>query len=519
MSATRASETGARRAGAAALLLICAGQFMLVLDISIVNVALPTIQRRLGMSQSELQWIVTGYTLTFGGFLLLGGRMADVFGRRRMFMLGLALFASASLVGGLAQSGTMLILSRGVQGLGGAMVSPAALSLLTTTFHEGPERNRAIGVWGAVAASGGAVGVLMGGILTEAVTWRWVFLVNVPVAALVISLAPRVLAEGRGESKHRPDLPGATVVTTGLIALVFGLSQGGQHSFSDPRAWAPLLLAVVLLTVFVAIEQRVPDPLLPFRIFRVSTVVGADLGMLLLAASMFGMVFFLTLYLQRILLLSPIQTGLAWLPMTASIAASAQLATRFVGRIGVKPLFVGGLLLSSGGMALLSGVSPHGSYAADALPGLVLISLGMGLAFTTATVAATAGISDSEQGLASGLLVTSQQVGASIGLAVLSAIAAAQTRASVGPPAVALVDGFQIAFRVAVGFGIAGAIAVAALVRDDACLAELRRRKLRSLVHRQITQPVNGQTSPCWPAVADLHQGQATVPAEAVADA
>ncbi|MBV9007507.1 MAG: MFS transporter [Solirubrobacterales bacterium] len=519
MSATPAGDTGARRAGAAALLLICAGQFMLVLDISIVNVALPTIQRRLGMSQAELQWIVTGYTLTFGGFLLLGGRMADVFGRRRMFMLGLALFASASLVGGLAQSGVMLILSRGVQGLGGAMVSPAALSLLTTTFHEGPERNRAIGIWGAVAASGGAVGVLMGGILTELVTWRWVFLVNVPVAAVVIALAPRVLAEGRGESKHRPDLPGAATVTAGLVALVFGLSQGGEHSFSDPRAWVALLAAAVLLAVFVAIEQRVSNPLLPFRIFRVSTVVGADLGMLLLAASMFGMVFFLTLYLQRILRLSPIQTGLAWLPMTAFIATSAQLATRFVGRIGVKPLFAGGLLLSSGGMALLSGVSAGGSYAANALPGLVLVSIGMGLAFTTATVAATAGISDGEQGLASGLLVTSQQVGASIGLAVLTAIAAAQTRASVGPPAVALVDGFQLAFRVAIGFGIAGAVAVVALVHDDACLGELRRRKLRALMHRQIAQPVSGQTSPCWPAVADLHQGRATVPAEAVVDA
>jgi MFS family permease len=216
-------------------------------------------------------------------------------------------FAAASLVGGLAQSGPMLIVSRGVQGLGGAIVSPAALSLLTTTFHEGPERNRAIGVWGAVAASGGAVGVLVGGVLTEAVTWRWVFLVNVPVAALVITLAPRVLAEGRSETEHLPDLPGAMAVTAALIALVFGLSQGGQHSFSDARAWAALLAAAVLLAVFVAIERRVRDPLLPFRIFRVSTVVGADLGMLALAASMFGMVFFLTLYLQQILRLSPIR--------------------------------------------------------------------------------------------------------------------------------------------------------------------------------------------------------------------
>jgi EmrB/QacA subfamily drug resistance transporter len=516
MSTSTVREDVGRQAGTAALLLICAGQFMLVLDISIVNVALPTIQRHLGMSQAELQWIVTGYTLTFGGFLLLGGRMADLFGRRRMFMSGLALFASASLVGGLAQSGTMLIISRGVQGLGGAMVSPAALSLLTTTFHEGPERNRAIGVWGAVAASGGAVGVLMGGILTEAVTWRWVFLVNVPVAASVIALAPRVLAEGRGQSSHRPDLPGAAAVTAGLVALVFGLSEGGQHSFSNPRAWVALLAAAVLLAGFVAIERRVADPLLPFRIFRTPTVAGADLGMLALAAAMFGMVFFLTLYLQVILRLSPIQTGLAWLPMTVCIATSAQVATRFVARVGVKPFFAGGLILAGAGMALLSGISPTGSYVADALPGLVLVSLGMGLAFTTSTVAATAGISDGEQGLASGLLVTSQQVGASIGLAVLASVAAAQTRGSAGPPPVALVDGFQTAFVVAVGFAFAGATAVLALVRDDACVAELRRRRVRALMHRQIVQPVNGQTSPCWPAVAELHKG---VPVEAVAGA
>jgi EmrB/QacA subfamily drug resistance transporter len=440
-----------------------------------------------------------------------------VFGRRRMFMSGLALFACASLVGGLAQSGAMLIASRAVQGLGGAMVSPAALSLLTTTFHEGPERNRAIGVWGAVAASGGAVGVLMGGILTEAVTWRWVFLVNVPVAAAVILLAPRVLAEGRGQSQHRPDLPGAAAVTAGLVALVFGLSQGGQHSFSDPRAWVALLAAAAFLALFVVIEQRVQDPLLPFRIFRAPTVVGADLGMLALAAAMFGMVFFLTLYLQVILRLSPIQTGLAWLPMTVCIATSAQLATRFVGRVGVKPLFAGGLVLAAGGMALLSGISARGSYGADALPGLVLVSLGLGFAFTTSTVAATAGISDAEQGLASGLLVTSQQVGASIGLAVLSAVAAAQTRASGGPAPVALVDGFQVAFGVAVGFALAGAVAVVALVRDDACVAELRRRKLRALMHRQIVQPVTGQTSPCWPAVADLGRGDTNLPADSIA--
>jgi EmrB/QacA subfamily drug resistance transporter len=505
------------RADTAALLLICAGQFMLVLDVSIVNVALPTIQRHLSMSQDSLQWIVTGYTLTFGGFLLLGGRTADRLGRRRMFMFGLALFAGASLVGGLAQSGTMLIIMRGIQGLGGAIVSPAALSLLTTTFHEGPARNRAIGVWGAVAASGGAVGVLLGGILTEAVTWRWVFLVNVPVAAFVITSAPRVLPEGRGEAQKRPDILGGVTVTAALIALVLGLSQGGQHSFSQARAWAPLLAAAGLLVLFVVIEQRIEDPLLPFRIFRSSTVVGADLGMLALGASMFGMVFFLTLYMQDILRMSPIQTGLAWLPMTACIAVTAQIATRNVGRVGVKPFFVGGLVLAAGGMALLSGISVHGSYGADALPGLILVAVGMGSAFTTATVAATAGISDGEQGLASGLLVTSQQVGASIGLAVLSAIAASATRSFVGPPPQALVHGFQVAFEVAIGFGLAGALAVIALVRDDACVAELRRRKVRAIMHRPIAQPVTGQTSPCWPAVGDLQEGlpQVAVAADA----
>jgi EmrB/QacA subfamily drug resistance transporter len=507
LSAVSVSEQETSRGGTAALLLICAGQFMLVLDVSIVNVALPTIQRHLGMSQANLQWIVTGYTLTFGGFLLLGGRAADMFGRRRMFMAGLALFASASLVGGIAQSGTMLIIMRGIQGLGGAIVSPAALSLLTTTFHEGPERNRAIGVWGAVAASGGAVGVLLGGILTEAVTWRWVFLVNVPVAAFVIFAAPRVLVEGRGQSQHHPDYRGGVTVTAALIALVYGLSEGGQHSFSDARSWVPLLAAAILLAAFVTIEQRVKDPLLPFRIFRVSTVAGADIGMLALGAAMFGMIFFLTLYMQDILRMSPIQTGLAWLPMTVCIAITAQIATRNVGRIGVKPFFVGGLVLAAGGMAVLSAISVHGNYGADALPGLILVAVGMGAAFTTATVAATAGISDGEQGLASGLLVTSQQVGASIGLAVLSAIAASATRGFAGPPPAALVHGFQVAFRVAIGFGLAGAVAVLALVRDDACVAELRRRKLRAMMHRPIAQPVTGTTSPCWPAVGDLQEG------------
>jgi EmrB/QacA subfamily drug resistance transporter len=504
----------------AALLLICGGQFMLVLDVSIVNVALPTIQRHLHMTQANLQWIVTGYTLTFGGFLLLGGRAADMFGRRRMFMAGLALFASASLVGGLSQSGTMLIIMRGIQGLGGAIVSPAALSLLTTTFHEGPERNRAIGVWGAVAASGGAVGVLLGGILTEAVTWRWVFLVNVPVGAFIIFAAPRVLAEGRGESRLHPDYRGGVAVTAALIALVYGLSEGGQHSFLSARALVPLLAAVALLALFVAIEQRVKDPLLPFRIFRVSTVAGADLGMLALGASAFGMVFFLTLYMQDILRMSPIQTGLAWIPMTVCIALTAQVATRNVGRVGVKPFFAGGLLLAAAGMALFTGVSVHGSYGANALPGLILVAIGMGAAFTTATVAATAGISDGEQGLASGLLVTSQQVGASIGLAVLSAIAASATRHFAGPPPQALVHGFQVAFTVAIGFGIAGAGAVILLVRDDACVAELRRRKVRAMMHRPIAQPVTGQTSPCWPAVSDLQQGAVSLPeVAATADA
>ncbi len=506
----------ARRAGTAALLLICAAQFMLVLDVSIVNVALPTVQRHLHISQSQLQWIVTGYTLTFGGFLLLGGRMADVLGRRRMFMAGLALFAGASLVGGLAQSGVMLIICRGVQGLGGAIVSPAALSLLTTTFHEGAERNRAIGVWGAVAASGGAVGVLVGGILTEAVTWRWVFLVNVPIGALAIMLAPRLLAEGHGEISRRPDLPGAAAITAGLIALVYGVSEGGQHSFSAARSWVPLVAGVALIALFVVIEQRTKDPLLPFRIFRVSTVAGADLGMLTLAASMFSMVFFLTLYLQQVLRLSPIQTGLAWLPMTVCIATTAQIATRFVGRVGVKPFFAGGLLLAAAGMALLSNISVHGSYAADALPGLLLVALGMGMAFTTATVAATAGISDGEQGLASGLLVTSQQVGGSVGLAVLSSVAAAQTRAFAGPLGAALVHGFQVAFLVAVGFALAGALAVVTLVRDDACVEELRRRRLRALVHRPLPQSVSGQLSPCLPAVAELEDG---LPELSLADA
>jgi EmrB/QacA subfamily drug resistance transporter len=490
-----------------ALLLICAGQFMLILDATIVNVALPSIEHGLATTQANLQWVATGYALTFGGFLLLGGRAADLFGRRRMFMVGLLVFSAASLACGLAGSLPVIVGARLAQGIGAAMVSPAALSLLTTTFHEGAARNRALGVWGTVAAGGGATGVLAGGILTQTVGWRWIFLVNVPIALAVVALTPIVLSESHNRSGRRPDLPGALTATTGLLLLVFGLTQVERHSLSDPRAWVMLAAALLLFGSFVVIELHVRDPLVPFRIFRLPTVLGADVGIFMIGSVVAAMNFFCTLYLQQVLHLSPVQTGLAWLPIPFFVAASAQLASHTIGRLGARMLLGTGLLLMAGGMLLLSRVAVGGSYFSDVLPGLILLAIGIGVGLTTATVAATSGVDDGEQGLASGLLISSQQVGFAAGLAVLATVAASATRASTGQPALALVAGFRLAFLVALGFALAGAIAAVSLVRRADCDAELRRRRVQLPLHRHPTPPVSGLASACWPAVTALHEG------------
>ena len=461
-----------------ALALLCAVQFMVVLDVSIVNIALPSIEAGLGFSERNLQWVVSGYALTFGGFLLLAGRAADLFGRRRFFMIGLGLFTASSLACGLAVSSTLLIGARIAQGLGAALVSPAALSLLTTTFRAGEERNRALGVWGAVAASGAAAGLLLGGFLTASLGWEWVFFVNVPVGVLAITLAPVLLSESRDLIEApRLDLLGAVTVTGGLIALVYGLTQAEGTGFSSLGTIVVLILAAALIVAFGFVEGRVASPLLPFRVFRSRTLTGANLVALLSAAVIGSQGFFSTLYMQQILGYSPIATGLAFLPLTLTIMATSALGSRLVSRLGTKPLMVAGMTCLTIGMLLLSRISVTGSYAADLLPGFFLFALGLGLTFVTAIVAGTAGLSNSEQGLASGLINTSQQVGTAVGLAILVtvAVARADTLAGNVGPSAALVGGYRYGFVVGAGVAIVGLLVALFLVRERQCAEEVAR--------------------------------------------
>jgi EmrB/QacA subfamily drug resistance transporter len=484
-----------------ALLVLCMAQFMLVLDIAVVNVGLPSIQADLGFSPESLQLVVTAYTLTFGGLLLLGGRAADLLGRRRMFLVGLAVFTAASLLCGLAQSDTMLIVSRALQGIGGALLSPAALSLLITTFTEGSERNRALGLWAAVGAGGAAVGLLVGGVLTDLANWRWVFLINVPIGAAVAFAVPRILPATQAPGSGRIDYYGAGVATAGLMALVYGLSRGEQYSFSAPLTVGLLAAAVVLLCAFVVVEQRVAEPLVPFRIFRARTLTGANVAIFLAVSVMLSMTFFLTLYFQQVLGFSPVETGLAFLPVSLILGTVARVAAGTVERTGARPLLLTGFVFLVAGMLYLSRVSADGSYLADGLPGMALISVGMGLVFPVATVAATAGIAAHEQGLASGILNTSQQVGGAVGLAVLATVASAAAKSGASSPAVAATDGFEAAFLVSAGIALTAAVAAFFLVRESDCEAELRRRRAGGGV---VPASGNAQTSPCAPAVVEI---------------
>ncbi len=443
-----------------ALAVLCAVQFMLVLDISVVNVALASIQDDLGMAPADLQWIVSAYTLAFGGLLILGGRAGDLYGRRRFFLLGLALFTAASALCGLAPSPALLIGARALQGLGGALAAPAALSLLTTTYAEGAARNRALGMWGAVAAGGGAAGVLLGGVLTDLAGWRWVFLVNVPVGLLALVVARRVLPESRRGDAGRLDVAGAVTVTGGLVGLVYGLSQIEVLGPGSPRVLVALAAGVALLAAFVAIERRSPAPLVPFSIFRSRTLTGADLVAALTAAIVVGQSYFSALYLQQVLRFSAIATGLAFLPLTLLIIVVANVVPRILPRVGVRAVLVAGPLAFAAGMLLYAGVSVDGTYLADVLPGSMLVGLGLGLSFTGATIAATSGVPPERQGLASGLLTTAQQVGGALGLAVLVSVASVRTGGAADPSsASALTAGFSAAF-----FGAAVLAALAALV-------------------------------------------------------
>ena len=448
------------------LILVCVAQFMVVLDASIVNVALPTIGDALDFSESNLPWVLNAYVLTFGGFLLLGGRVADFLGRRRVFMFGLVLFALASLAGGLATSAGQLIAARAVQGLGGAILSPAALSILITTFRDGAERNRALGIWGAIAGSAGAVGVLLGGVLTEGLGWEWVFWVNVPIGVIAAALAPTVIGESRSEGERRRfDVAGAVSITAGLSILVYAVLEANNAGWGSARTIALLAASAALIAAFVAIERRSHAPLVPFRIFRLRTLTGANVVGLLLGASLFSMFFFISLYMQQVLGYSAIKAGVSYLPLALTIIISAGIASQLVTRVGFKWVLASGMALIAVGLVWFSQISVHGSYLADILGPSLLAGLGLGFAFVPVTIAAVAGVTDRDSGLASGLINTSQQVGGAVGLAVLAAVATSVTGSSRAPAA--LTNGFQEAFLTGAGFAVLGVFATLLLIRTS----------------------------------------------------
>jgi EmrB/QacA subfamily drug resistance transporter len=447
------------------LILLCSAQFVVVLDASIVNVALPTIGTALDFTESSLPWVVNAYVLTFGGFLLLGGRLADLLGRRRIFMVGLILFAIASLAGGLATSSGQLIAARAVQGLGGALLSPAALSIVATTFKDGAERNKALGVWGAVAGSGGAAGVLLGGVLTEYLGWEWVLWVNVPIGIAAAAIAPRLLAETRDENEVRHfDVAGAVTITAGLSSLVFALVDANEVGWGSTQTILTLVGSALLLAAFVVIETRSRAPLVPFSIFRVRTITGANVVGLLIGASLFSMFFFISLYMQQVLGYSAIKAGLSYLPLAISIILSAGIASQLVTKVGFKPILATGMVLIAAGLVWFSQISVDGSFLGDILGPSLLAAVGLGFSFVPVTIAAVSGIADREQGLASGLINTSQQVGGALGLAILAAVSSSVTGNSIDPEV--LTEGFQDAFLVGAVFAVLGLIATLTLIRN-----------------------------------------------------
>jgi EmrB/QacA subfamily drug resistance transporter len=455
-----------------ALALLAAAQFVVILDASIVNVALPSIGADLNFSQEDLSWVVNAYVLVFGGFLLLGGRMADLLGRRRLFMAGLLIFAVASLAGGLAQDSTQLIIARAVQGLGAALLSPAALSLVTVLFEEGAERNKAMGVWGAVAGSGGAVGVLLGGMLTEWAGWEWVLFVNVPVGIAAALLAPRLLPESRNEGARHFDFAGAISVTAGLSLLVYTLVDANNAGWGSAQTIGLGALSLALIAAFYVIERRSHAPLMPFPgIFRIRTITGINVSAVLIAAALFSMFFFISLYMQQVLGFSALEAGLAYLPLAVGIIVAAGGSAGLVTRFGFKPVLVVGLFVTAAGLIWFSQVSPGGTYVGDILFPSLLAAVGLGLAFVSMTVAAVSGVEPHEAGLASGLINTSQQIGGALGLAILATIANSRTddALSAGNAVpTALTEGFQAAFTVGAGFAIAGAFLALVLVSGRA---------------------------------------------------
>jgi EmrB/QacA subfamily drug resistance transporter len=450
------------RRGVLILLLLCAVQFLDVVDSSITNVAFPSIQAGLHFSQQNLQWVASGYLLTYGGFLLLGGRLADLLGRRRVLVAGLVVFALCSLAAGLAHSEGALIGARLLQGVGAAMMAPAALSILTTTFREGADRNSALGAWGAISGLAAAAGVFLGGVLSETLGWRWVFYVNLPVCALALGAAFRLLSGDRRRARAAEfDTPGALLATGGMLLLVYALIKAPDAGWGAPRTLALLAAAGLALAAFVVNERRSRHPLMPLSIFRVAGLAAADATWLIGMAGFFSMFFFLTLYMQEVLRFSPIQAGAALLPVTACLALASGVASQLFSRIGTRPVIVAGALLSAGGIFLLSKIPVSGSYAADVLPGLVLMAVGFGAVFVGVTTAANAGVPADKAGLAAGLLSASQQLGMALGLAILSAVATARTGHVLAAHAArpeALTSGYQRALLVCSAFVLAAAV-------------------------------------------------------------
>jgi EmrB/QacA subfamily drug resistance transporter len=462
-----------------ALAVIVMAQFMVVLDVAIVNVALPTIKTDLHFSQESLQWVVTAYSILFGGVLLLGGRMADLLGRRRLFMAGLALFTVSSLLDGLAWSEGSLIAFRSLQGLGAALLSPAALSILTTTFEEGRERNIALGIWGAVSGSGAAAGVLLGGALTSAFSWSWIFFINVPVGAALFVIVPQLVHESRADVEHRHfDFPGAAAITGGLMLLVYAMTHAAQHSWGSAETIVLLAASVALIVGFVAIEARSKAPLLPLRMFRLRTLSGSNVAGLLFGGTVFSQFFLLTLYMQQVLHYSAMRTGVAYVALTLTVIVFANVSQALALRVGLRRVLPVGLLLAAAGLVLYAQLPVHGRYFWDLFPAFLLSGLGMAFAFIPMTIGALAGVRHSEAGIASGLINTSQQIGGAIGVAAATTIAATYTSRFVdahpgAAPGGALTHGFHIAFYALAVVAALAAVLSAVIVESKPDLSEV----------------------------------------------
>ncbi len=474
LEGSRGKRTGAGGVGRWLVLAVTvAAQFMVILDVSVVNVALPAIQDDLHFSQEGLQWVITAYAILFGGFLLLGGRLADLLGRRRMFMAGVGLFTLASLLSGLASSEAELILTRALQGLGGALLAPAALSIVVTTFREGHDRNVALAAWGAISGVGGAVGVLLGGVLTSYLSWSWIFFVNIPVGIAVLAVSPWLLSESRVAVERRHfDVLGAASVTAGLMTLVYAITRASQHGWGNSVTLGLFATAAALIAAFVAIEARSPAPLLPLRIFRLRTLSAANATMMTVGAAAFGQFFLLTLYLQEVLHYSALQTGVAFVTITVTLIAVTNLAQKLTTRLGARPVLTTGLLLTAAGSALYARMPADGHYLWDVFPGLALSGVGLALTFVPVMIAGLTGVEHADAGVASGLINTSRQIGGAIGLAAVTTIAATASShyaASHAVPAFsgpALTHGYQVAFYALIGIALAGAAITAAFVES-----------------------------------------------------